>query len=301
MSAYSAESPTMLLFTNVQVDSQGILLSQITAPSDSAVTLPQVRLTDAPIFGQTVILSRADVARLLQQTGSGLFLTNWVGAERARIIRRTRALKEEEIRERLTTFLQQEQVKGKGELELRFTRPWTTVLIPDEPFTLRILDLPTSGLSSSLVLRFELSTGKETIGSWQIPTTARIWREIWVARSTLRRNQLFSEADVVQERRDLLALRDAVLSLSEPETAIEIAENIPAGGPIYARSVRLRPVVRRGQVVDAQLQEGIMVISLKVEVLENGAPGQVVRVRNQQSKREFRGKVQNEQTILIPL
>ena len=42
-----------------------------------------------------------------------------------------------------------------------------------------------------------------------------------------------------------------------------------------------------------------MTISLKVEVLEEGAVGQSVRVRNPVSKREFRGKVQNEQTILV--
>ena len=97
------------------------------------------------------------------------------------------------------------------------------------------------------------------------------------------------------------ALHDAPLSISQPEMAIEIAENINPGGPVYARSVRIRPVVHRGQVVEAQLQDGTMLISLKVEVLENGAPGQLVRVRNPQSRREFRGKVQNEQTILIPL
>jgi flagella basal body P-ring formation protein FlgA len=42
-----------------------------------------------------------------------------------------------------------------------------------------------------------------------------------------------------------------------------------------------------------------MEISLKVEILEDGAKGQQVRVRNPQSKREFRGKVENENTITI--
>jgi flagella basal body P-ring formation protein FlgA len=228
-------------------------------------------------------------------------LTNWTGAERIRVTRLSRDLKENEMNAELTALLQREQVKDKGELELHFTRPWTTISIPDEPFTLKILDLPTSGVSSSFILRFEINTAGETLGPWQMPLTAKVWREVWVARSALKRNQSLSEADVAQERRDVLALRDTALPSSRLDRTFEIVESISAGSPIYERSVHARPVIRRGQVVDAQLQDGTIQISLKVEVLENGSPGQLVRVRNPDSKREFRGKVQNEQTILIAL
>jgi flagella basal body P-ring formation protein FlgA len=34
-------------------------------------------------------------------------------------------------------------------------------------------------------------------------------------------------------------------------------------------------------------------------VLEDGAPGQVVRLRNAVSRRELRGKVQNEKSIVV--
>jgi flagella basal body P-ring formation protein FlgA len=40
---------------------------------------------------------------------------------------------------------------------------------------------------------------------------------------------------------------------------------------------------------------------MKVDVLEDGATGQVIRIRNPQTRRELRGKVQDEQTILISL
>lgn len=248
-----------------------------------------------------MVLTRADIGKLAQKAAPEFAFTNWAGAERVRVTRLARSLKEDELKEQLTALLQHEQVRDKGELELHFLRPWAAMAIPDEAFTIKVLDLPASGVSANFILRFEIGAGKEAIGAWQMPLTAKVWREIWVARSTLKRSQPFSDADVVQERRDVLALRDTPLSLTQPETSIEIAEAISAGCPIYARSVHVRPVVHRGQVVEAQLQEGAMMISLKVEVLENGGPGQFVRVRNPQSKREFRGKVQNEQTILILL
>jgi len=184
---------------------------------------------------------------------------------------------------------------------LRFTRPWNTVAIPDDPCTLKVLDLPTAGVSPSFVVRFELRTARETVGAWQVPVQARVWKEVRAARAALKPGQAFDEADFARERRDVLTLREAPLAAVETDVPLEIAEHIPAGAPVYARSVRPRPVIRRGQMVEAQLQDGGLIISLKVEALESGAPGQLVRVRNPQSRKEFRGKIQNENTILVLL
>jgi len=59
--------------------------------------------------------------------------------------------------------------------------------------------------------------------------------------------------------------------------------------------------MHRGDLVVAKIEEGPLIISLKVEVLEEGAYGQAIRVRNPLTRKELRGKVQNEHTILLAL
>ena len=49
------------------------------------------------------------------------------------------------------------------------------------------------------------------------------------------------------------------------------------------------------------LQDGALLITLKVEALEDGAPGQLIRVRNPLSRRDLRGKVVDHQSILVSL
>ena len=44
-----------------------------------------------------------------------------------------------------------------------------------------------------------------------------------------------------------------------------------------------------------------MTISLKVESLEDGALGQMVRVRNPKTRRELYGKIQAEDLVFISL
>jgi len=130
---------------------------------------------------------------------------------------------------------------------------------------------------------------------------ASIWRDIPVAHSALTRGQLLKDADVTLERRDVLVQRDAFLNFSHADENLQLAENIPAGLPVLNRSVRVRPIIQRGQLVEGVYQDGSLSISLKVEILEDGLLGQTVRVRNPTTKRELHGKVQNEQTVVIAL
>jgi flagella basal body P-ring formation protein FlgA len=156
-------------------------------------------------------------------------------------------------------------------------------------------------VTPNFIVRFELSDGRDVAGNWQVPVQARVWRDVFVAGSALHRGQPVKDADILKERRDLLTMREAIASIDSDSTTLEIAENLPAGTPLTGRSVRLRPIIRRGKVADAIVQDGTLMISVKVEVLEDGVPGQTVRVRNIKSKREFRGKVENEETVLVPL
>jgi flagellar basal body P-ring formation protein FlgA len=164
-----------------------------------------------------------------------------------------------------------------------------------------VMELPTAGVTPNFIVRFELSTPSRVLGTYQMPVAAQVWRDIWVSRSPLRRGEPLAGCDRALERRDVLALRDAAWDDSPNESLYELAENIPAGAPIGQHGVKLRTLVRRGQIVEAVVRDQAMTVSLKAEVLEDGALGQQVRVRNVQSKREFRGKVQDEKTVLVTL
>jgi flagella basal body P-ring formation protein FlgA len=216
-------------------------------------------------------------------------------------VSRQRSFSESDLLELLTSTLQQDYVKDKGELELRLSNSWTPRNVPDEPLTLRILDLPPNGVTASFIVRFELRAGETSLGTSQIAAHARVWRDIWVARSVLKRGGLVADADIERQRRDVLTLRESLADFSAGDTTLELAEPLQSGSPLLARSVKVRPVIRRGQSADALVQDGTLSVTMKVEALEDGAPGQIIRARNAQSRRDIRGKVLNENTILISL
>jgi len=275
------------LLPDVKVDSSGIFLNQLVVPSSSStvdpstpVVLPHLRLAQAPILGQTASFSRNQIIELVQKYSSGLNTSNWSGATLIRVSRRTRQFTDSEMTDLLTVTLQRDYVKDRGELELHFARPMATALVPDEPLTLKVSELPATGIAANFAVRVELWNGKERVSDWQLSVLAKVWRDIPVVRSRVTRGQLLKDADIVLERRDILLQRDAFTAYPAEEQSLEFTESIAPGLPVLNRSLRVRPVIQRGRVVEGVYQDGSLSISLKVEALEDGQLGQTVRVRN---------------------
>jgi flagella basal body P-ring formation protein FlgA len=213
----------------------------------------------------------------------------------------TKTLTEADVIALLTAALQKDFVKDRGELELAFTQPWTAPAIPDEPLTVKVSGLPTAGVTSSFILRFQLCTATRTVGTWQMAMQAHVWRDAWVARSGLTRGASIADADIARERRDVLNVRETLAEFAPGDPSLELAASVSAGNLLLARDLKPRAVLHRGQTANAILSDGGLDIRLKVEVLEDGAPGQMIHARNATSQRNLTGKVVDEQTILVSL
>lgn len=297
--ATTNQMPAVQLRPLIEVTGEGVFLSQLSVPT---VDLPRLRICDSPAFGKPLLLKRGQVAELARSAGFEQPLTNWTGPDAVRIQRRSRSLDEKETLQLLTSVLQKQYAKDAGELGLRLTRPWTSANVPDEPFALKVLEIPTSGIGPVFIIRFELETAfGEHIGSWQASLQAKVWREIWVSGSPLRRGDSLRGADLKRERRDMLLCREPLAEVASDDQSLEFSESVQPDSPILARMLRHRAIVHRGQSIAALVHDGALMITLKVEALEDGAAGQVIRVRNPISRRDLHGKVLDEQNILVSL
>ena len=295
---FAATPASFELNPAAQVDSTGVYLAQL-VKSDQP--LPAIRLTDAPALGGTLDLTRAQIAGLLATAAPSLSVSNWTGADSVNVSRREHVLSETAVLALLTADLQKNYVKDRGDLELTFTQPWTAPTVPDEPLTVKILELPTAGVTHSFIIRFQLRTAGETVDTWQASVQARVWRDAWVAHSDIQRGNLLSDSDVTRERRDVLGTSESLAEFSADDSSLQFNNTIVAGNLLLARDLKPRTVVHRGQIADGLLQDGALNIMMKVEVLEDGAPGQIVKIRNPVSMHNLSGKVVNDQTISISL
>jgi len=293
----AGEAPPIQLLAVATVTGDGIFLPQIFTANEP---LPAIRLADAPAFGKNVTLTRAQICNLLAANATSVG-TNFSGPDAIKISRRTRTFSDSDMLGLLTATLQRNYIKDRGQLELHLSQPWASLVVPDEPLTLDITEIPSMGVTPGFIARFTLRAGNETLGTWSANVKASVWREVWVASEQLKRGDAVSLNSLSRERRDVLVLREAIADFAGNEDALEIAEPVPTGQPVLARMVRARAVVHRGQRADALVQEGAMSIRTQVDVLDDGAPGQTVHARNVVTHRDLIGTVLNDRTILVSL
>ncbi|HEV2453573.1 MAG TPA: flagellar basal body P-ring formation chaperone FlgA [Verrucomicrobiae bacterium] len=297
-SIHASQSLALQLAPAAQVTGKGVYFQQLVTSTEP---MPEVRLCDAPAIGATLELSRGQINDLLAAAAPSWMTTNWTGADSVRIVRRSRTLNEADAVALLTAKLQQDFVKDQGELELDFTQPWDAPVVPDEPLSVKILETPTAGVSPFFIVRFQLCTATETVGMWEVSARAHVWRDVWVAHSDLVRGEVAGDADIIRDRRDVLSAHEPLADFSPGDSTLELAEAVPANNMLFARDLKLRTVIHRGQVTDAVLRDGALSIMMKVEALEDGAPGQIIHFRNPTSQRNLSGKVLDENTIEVSL
>jgi flagella basal body P-ring formation protein FlgA len=296
-SLVAGEATSFQLNAVAPVSGDGVFLPQLFTAD---APLPAVKLCDAPPFGKNLILTRAQVCELLAANASAVG-TNFSGADSVKISRRSRTFGESDVLGLVTAALQNDFIKDKGQLELRLTQPWSPLILPDEPLSLDIQEIPTAGVTQSFILRFALRTKHETLGTWNINLHASVWREVCVASRQLKRGEPVTAETFARERRDILGVREQLADLTGADDALEINESVPSGVPLLNHMIKARTVIHRGQQADALVQEGGLSVRTKVEILDDGAPGDFVHARNSATHRDLTGKVLNEKTILIPL
>lgn len=204
--------------------------------------------------------------------------------------------------ERLAAELEKElgaHLALPGDLKLTLARPWQPVELPADHLVVAITELPPGGISGTFFIKAKITSGDAVIVDGQLPLRAQLWQEVWVAASRLDRGQALDRTVLAPQKIDVLRERQPLLSTETDPTTLEAVLGVAAGRPVTKRDVTVRPLIRKGQVVEAVAQQGALAISMKALALEAGAAGDPIKLRNLDSRKEFSGQILNENRVQV--
>jgi len=130
---------------------------------------------------------------------------------------------------------------------------------------------------------------------------AALLREVWVASRLCNRLATLDQAPLKRKKVDVINQRNGVWEGEKLTADLQIIQPVPAGAVLLPHHVRRKPVVLRNQTVQAVVRHKALLIRLNVTALEDGAPGDVIRLRNPKSYKELRGTVVNSETVSVKL
>ena len=187
-----------------------------------------------------------------------------------------------------------------GDLRLTLSRAWSPLRLgQDDRWELRIRQLPPGGLSSSFLLRFEIESDGRVLGDWQVMMRAQLWRPVWVAERRLDRGQVLEAGACVQQAVDVLREKQAFVPAETDLALYELVQTVGQERPLTWRDLSLKPLVRKGQMVDVTFQDGGMNIAMKAMAMSSGGAGDSVVVRNMDSRKDFTARVLRPNTVQV--
>jgi flagella basal body P-ring formation protein FlgA len=188
----------------------------------------------------------------------------------------------------------------EGDLKLSLSQDWKPLELRNgRDWKLVIDQAPLGGLSSRSQVRFHIESGGNQVGSWQELLRASLWRPVWVATRRLDRGASPDASSCGLKNIDTLAENLSYVPADADLSIYEMAQGVGQDRPLTSRDLSLRPLVRKNQLVDVIVSEGSLNITMKGLALGTAGAGEMVGIRNPDSRKDFQAKVVGINTVQV--
>ena len=187
----------------------------------------------------------------------------------------------------------------QGDLRVSLLRRWTPLQLPSSDFFAECVQLPPTGLASSMNVIVRGVSGGKIVGEWPLQIKVELYQKVWVAAQRLESGQLLERGLVNAQPLDVLRESVQPIPVDREVAGFELAQSVSKGKPITRRDLVERPLVKRGQFVDAFAGEGGFSVRMRALAMEGGVAGAVIRVKNLDTKKEFYAQVINENQVQV--
>lgn len=188
----------------------------------------------------------------------------------------------------------------EGDLHIELSQPWTPLDVRGaKTWNLNLTQTPVGGLSPNSQVTFEIEAGGKVLGSWRETLKSKLLAPVWVATRRLDRGQPLDTSSCTLKTVDTLSTPGPLLPPATDLSIYHAAQTIPEGHTLSRRDIALRPLVRKNQLVDVIVNEGALQISMKGIALSTGGAGEIVSIRNLDSKKDFQAQVVSPNTVQV--
>lgn len=162
-----------------------------------------------------------------------------------------------------------------------------------------LVEHPARLTGPSLLLRFRLVADGRVLGYYTLSCRAQVLAQIWTPSRQLGAGEPLDAGAVEAREVDLLREPKAVLADAALFGRYELARPATPDRALTWNDLSPRALVRKGQLVDVVAAEGRLSIAMRGLATRSGALGEVVTIRNLESKREFPAEVVDENKVRV--
>jgi flagella basal body P-ring formation protein FlgA len=191
------------------------------------------------------------------------------------------------------------QFAPEGQLTITPALAWKAVRVTDADWVPQIVRVPNQELSAHTSVTFRIIANGDSVGEYNMTFNCTLRREVLVARRQMNRGDALRDADFEVQTRDVLDAQQPMVYAGTDVSGHACKVSLKPGQALLWRDIAVRPLVQRGQVVEAIAASGSLRICVKAMVLEDGCAGDTIAVRNITSNKDIKARVLDENSVQV--
>jgi flagella basal body P-ring formation protein FlgA len=210
--------------------------------------------------------------------------------------------REQQVLDLVVRKLMQRHQIPKTDVEVSWAdRPLRTMVsaVPEGAITLEVADnARLVGRSNVPVSIFVAGKKFRTIFP---KVDIKVYQQVLIAQAPIARGEQPNAKDLELERKPVADTGTPPLTSLNTLAGAVAVRDIPAGTVLTAQMFKIPPVVKMGSVVTVTLIAGDITMITSAQARSNGAVGQIIKVMNLDSKREFTARVVGPDRVEVKL
>ncbi|MNX69166.1 flagellar basal body P-ring biosynthesis protein FlgA [compost metagenome] len=203
-------------------------------------------------------------------------------------------VREADVLDFLTEQVAQRQQVERKRVEVRWNGPSLVSLLgnkplPDGAASFSIVGVPRLLGRTAVPIAIEIN-GKK-LKTVYPRVEIKVWQDVWVSTQALHRGQLFDPSLGRADRRSLETVMGSPAVALTPLAGAVVKREVPAGTVLVNEMFDLPALVKNGKEVTVRLVSGELVIVTRGQAVADGAMGQLVRVFNPDSRKDYVARV----------
>lgn len=192
----------------------------------------------------------------------------------------------------------EERYGFEGMMEIQLLSQFYLPYIDVPYWNINLIEVP-KNMASRMSVVFNIKTDKEVFGPFRILIQAQCWQEVYFTKDRILSKHGLNRGDFESHKIDVLSYHQSLVPLHVDLKNYELLHTLSAHKPLLWRDITRKPTIRKGKMVNAIGRNGLLTLSMKCEATTNGFEGEFITLRNLQTRKEFQGRVQNQDTVEI--
>ncbi len=279
--------------TSVTVTSPDIRLSDVAAVSsrrseddDAVIALKKLVVGKSPQPGTEQTIEASTVVETLRRAGVKFETVGYMFPKQMKVLRASREINEAEIAQAIEEYLKS---LGSERAVRRIPMRQALKVSPGDT-QIRVTEYPIGEPGKA---GFQLVAMVDGLEEARTRVVAEVdeWREFPTAKRPLPKGSTVEAGDVIMARMNIQALpKDAAAELSDI-VGLETTKDIGSGEVFRKNKLFTPPVISAGSKISLVYRSGLFEATASAIAMESGASGQIIKVRNENSKKIVTGTV----------